>query len=222
MKTKGFVLFSSLMALSLVVGLACSFGSSNTPVPPTPIVANPNPQQPKPTEPQANPQQPEPTQSGPTQPPASGGWVTFTDQNNLYTVQVPDDWVYKQVTGDNYYIDQFKSPDEQALVENITYDDGTPFTGSQNGRFALDLLNRFYSNTSEVGDIRVSSDQLMPDGSERLEWTSKSGGYSGASYFEIRGSDHTTFLMITIEWVNSAQDQYLDLLNQVIESYRLP
>ena len=213
MKTKGFVLFFSILALTLMVGMACSVfsGGEATVAVPTPIVSNP-----KPTEVQNDPQPPAPTE----EPSSTGGWTTFTDQNNLYEIQVPSDWIYKQVTGDNYYIDQFKAPDEKALVENIAYDDGTPFTGGQNGKFALELLNRFYSNTGEVGDIRVLGDQLQKDGSERLEWVSKSGGYSGFSYFEIRNK--TTFLMITIEWVNSAEDQYIDLLDQVIESYRVP
>jgi len=212
MKTKGFVILFSLMAFLLVVSLACGFSIGDTPAAPTPIQSNP------PTQPVQKPTDAAP----PTQPPSnpSGGLQTFTDQKNLYQIQLPGDWNHEQSTGDNYYIDTFKSPDEKALVENITYDDGTPFTGSQNGKFALDLLNRFYSNTGETGDIRVSSDQLMNDGSERLEWTSKSGGYSGASYFEVRNK--TTFLMITIEWVNSAKDQYLDTLNAIIESYRIP
>ena len=71
-----------------------------------------------------------------------------------------------------------------------------------------------------MGDIRVIGDQLQPDGSERLEWTSKSGGYSGYSYFEVRNK--TTFLMITIEWVDSEKDNYIDTLNQIIESYSIP
>jgi hypothetical protein len=213
MKSRGFVVLFSLMAFLLAVSLACNFGA-DTPTAPTPIQPN------QPNQPILKPTDVPPTQQLSATPTQAGGLKTFTDENNLYSIQVPSDWVYKQVTGDHYYIDQFKSPDEQALVENIRYDDGTPFTGSQNGRFALDLLNRFYSNTGETGDIRVSSDQLMPDGSERLEWTSKSGGYSGASYFEIRNK--TTFLMITIEWMNSAKDQYHATLNAVIESYRLP
>jgi hypothetical protein len=221
MKNKGFVILFSLMAFLLFVSLACGFSIGNTPAAPTPV---PPTRQSQPTQPIQKPTEAPSTQvvSNPTadQGNTSGGLKTFTDQNNFYQIQVPGDWVYKQVTGDNYYIDQFTSPDEQALVENIAYDDGTPFTGRDNGKFALDLLNRFYSNTGAVGDIRVLGDQLQPDGSERLEWISKSGGYSGYSYFEIR--DKTTFLMITIDWVDSAKDVYLDTLNAIIESYSLP
>ena len=160
---------------------------------------------------------------GATQPPSSGSTTVFTDQNNYYQIDVPSDWKYSQTvdnTNNYYYIDQFKSPDGNALVENIVYDDGTAFTGSDKSKFSLYLLNTFYSNTGKEGDIRVSDDSIQKDGSERLTWTSKSGGYSGISFLETRGT--TTFLMFTVEWANSARDQYLDTLNAVVASYRLP
>ena len=214
MKNKGLLVLFSFAAFVMIVGLAC-MGSSTPAQAPTPISQAP----------QATVAQPQPTEA-PQQPSNnsndSGGLKTFTDQNNLYSIQVPSDWTYNQVTGDNYYIDQFKSPDELALVENIVYNDGEQFVGSQHGKFALDLLNRFYSNTGAVGDIRVTGDQIQPDGSERLEWTSKSGGYSGFSYFEVRKPALLNFLMITIEWSNSAEGQYLDLLSQIIQSYTIP
>lgn len=219
MKSKGFFVLFSLLAFLLMVSLACNFGA-DTPAAPTPITPN---QQDQPTKPIQVPTQPPPSIPSPTQPSVSpGGLQTFTDQNNLYKIQLPSDWVYKQVTGDNYYIDQFKSPDGKALVENIVYNDGSPFSGSQHGKFALNLLNEFYSNTGEVGDIRVTGDQIQADGSERLEWTSKSGGYSGFSYFEVRKPDRLNFLMLTIEWMNSAKDQYIETLDAIIESYRIP
>jgi hypothetical protein len=214
MKNKGLFVLFAFAAFVMVVGLACNFGAA-------PATSAPQPVQPTQPAPQATeaPQQPSNDNSGSGD---SGGLKLFVDQNNHYQIQVPSDWEYNQVTGDHYYIDQFKSPDGLALVENIVFNDGTPFTGSQNGKFALDLLNRFYSNTGAVGDIRVSSDQIQTDGSERLVWESKSGGYSGASYFEVRKPDLLNFLMITIEWSNSAESQYLDTLNAVIESYTLP
>lgn len=218
MKNKGFVILFSFAAFVMVVGLAC-MGGSRPAQAPTPIVQSVKPTEVPPQQATEPPQQPANDNGNSND---SGGLKTFTDQNNLYTIQVPSDWIYKQVTGDNYYIDQFKSPDELALVENIVYNDGVQFTGSQHGKFALDLLNRFYSNTGDVGDIRVTGDQIQPDGSERLEWYSKSGGYSGLSYFEVRKPSLLNFLMITIEWSDSAKDQYIDILSAIIESYSIP
>lgn len=202
-----------LMLLLLVVSLACA-GSASAPAV-TPIQQNQQPQQ--------NLPDPSPIPPAATEPPAdnSGGWTTFTDQNDLYQIQVPSDWVYKQSSGENYYIDQFKSPDGQALVENIVYDDGTTFNGGQKGKFALQLIYQFYSATGSNKDITITGDQLQDDGSERLTWYSESGGYSGASYFETRAG-RTTFLMFTIEWMDEAEELYLDTLNQIVNSYDIP
>ncbi len=152
--------------------------------------------------------------------PSSGGLTTFTDKNKFYQIDVPSDWVHTSGTETNAYTDTFTSPDKNALVENVAYDDGTVWTGSSNGAAALALLNSYYSYTGKEGDIRISEDKIQPDGSERLTWTSKGGGYSGISYFEIR--NRTTFLMFTIEWSNSAQAQYFDTLSAVVASYKLP
>lgn len=218
MKNKGFVVLFSFVAFVMLVGMACSFGAAPETAEAPPVnnsTQAPPPQQ----QPTAKPPQPADNNNNNNN---SGGMTTFTDQNNLYQIQVPSDWVYQQASGDNYYIDQFKSPDGLALVENIVYNDGEQFVGSQHGKFALDLLNRFYSNTGQTGDIRVTGDQIQPDGSERLEWTSKAGGYSGFSYFEVRKPELLYFLMITIEWTNSAEEQYIGVLSDIIESYSIP
>ena len=219
MQTKGLKYLFLLMALLLAVNLACS-GGANPPAQATPI----QPNQGEPTnssaeQPTAVP--PQPTVEASATNDNSGGTTTFKDQTGLYQIEVPSDWVYKQVTGENYYIDQFKSPDGNALIENIAYDDGTTFNGGQKGTFALELIYRFYSATGSNKDITITGDQLQDDGSERLTWYSESGGYSGASYFETR-TGRTTFLMFTIEWMNDYEDTYLDTLNAVVASYFIP
>ncbi|MFZ5878499.1 MAG: hypothetical protein ACOY0R_03945 [Chloroflexota bacterium] len=224
MKATGVHRLFAFFFVFVLVSLACTGGQGTpSPVPPQPQPQQPQPQQPQPQQPQ--PQQPspqpepeqEPTPSPTEEQPTSGGWTSFTDENDFYTIQVPADWDYSHEIGNYYYIDQFKSPDEQALVENLVYDEGAAFTGNVNGKFALALLHTFYSNTGKEGDIRITDDNIQPDGSERLIWQSRGGGYSGISYFEVRNK--TTFLMFTVEWINSAEDLYLDTLNAVIESY---
>jgi hypothetical protein len=223
---KPFVFMILVMA---VVSLACSlFGGSGTPAteaPPVqaPPVEQPSVQpstQPAPTE-ESQPVQEETPQVSDT---SDSGFNTFTDQNSLYTIEVPSDWTYEQTvdTENNYYyIDTFTSPDGGAVIENIVYDDGERFTGSQKGKFALYLLNTFYSSTGKEGDIKVTDDSIQKDGSERLIWTSKGGGYSGISFLELR-SNGTTFLFFTVDWGDSVKDTYIDTLNYVIESYAIP
>lgn len=208
-----------LVLITAVVSLACQAitGSpepTSVPNPPTqqPTLEQPTLQETSEEEP---PQQLESDKSD---------FIIFTDQNDLYSIEVPADWEYEQTydAEDNYYyIDTFTSPDGGAVIENIVYDDGTRFTGNQKGKFALYLLNTFYSSIGREGDIRVSDDKIMPDGSERLTWSSQGGGYSGISFLELR-SNGTTFLLFTVNWGNSVEDVYIDTLNYVIESYSIP
>lgn len=210
--------FLFLIVLLAITGLACMSATGS----PDPEPVQPSVQE----EPQQVVEEPveEPAEqpSEPQQQPATSNsdYVIFTDRNGLYQIEVPGNWLQSDETGESYYIDQFKSPDGNALIENLVYDDGDPFTGRSKGKFALALLHNFYSYTGDEGDIRVSDDKIMPDGSERLTWSSSEGGYSGMSFFEVRND--TTFLMFTVEWLEDAEADYLDILNRAIESYVIP
>jgi len=199
-KSRGFLYLLGLMVLMLGIGLACGSPA------PTPTAA-----------PTVAP--PEPTEVA-----SSGGeWVTFTDENDYLQLDVPGDWEYSQdkdTENDYWYWDVFVSPDGHGRVDSVVFDDGTAWTGSSSGKQALYMLHEFYSSTGEEGDIRVSDDSIQKDGSERLVWESKAGDYSGISFFEVRNK--TAFLMFTVWWDNDFEDQYLDTLNSVIDSYRVP
>ena len=218
---KPFVFLILVLALT---GLACQAvtgGAEPAPAPVQPPVQEdpPQPVAPPVEEPAEQPaEQPSEPQSQP--PAASSDYLMFTDRNGHFQIEVPGDWSQSEETGDVYYIDQFKSPDEQAMIENLVYDDGDAFTGGTNGKFALALLHNFYSSTGKEGDIKVTDDKIMPDGSERLSWSSRGGGYSGMSFFEVR--NRTTFLMFTVEWMDESESDYIDILNRAIESYVVP
>lgn len=210
--------FLFMTVMSLACGLFSGPGAPVSEESPTQAPTQQPPPQQSPTEKQPVQEEPQPSDV------SDNGYVTFTDQNQLYTIEVPADWTYEQTydTENNYYyIDTFTSPDGGAVIENIVYDDGERFTGNQKARFALYLLNNFYSSTGKEGDIRVSDDSIMKDGSERLTWSSKGGGYSGISFLELR-SNGTTFLFFTVDWGDAVKDTYIDTLDYVIESYTNP
>lgn len=208
---KPVVFFVLILAMTSLACQALTGGSDPAPVQPQ-VPVQEQPQQPaeQPSEPQA-----------PSQPPAaSSDYVVFTDRNDLYQFEVPGDWSESDGVGEFYYYDRFESPDQNAFIENIVYDDGEVFPGGTNGKFALYLLHNLYSSTGKEGDIKISDDRIMPDKSERLTWTSRGGGYSGMSFFEVRNK--TTFLMFTLWWNDSAEDQHADNINHAIESYIVP
>jgi hypothetical protein len=201
-------------ALLLLVSLACNGGAS-------PTTANPTAESSGSVEPTKAPQPASDTPS-PTTGGSSSSLNTFTDKNKLVAFDLPSDWTYKSGSGDHYYYDTFTSPAGDAKMENLVYNDDTPFVANQNGKFALGLLHNIYSSTGKEGDIRVTNDSIQSDGSERLTWQSKGGGYSGMSFFELRGNDKKTFLMLTAWWNNNADQATIDIINAAIASYHIP
>jgi hypothetical protein len=142
-------------------------------------------------------------------------WIyTFTGPNDLFEIEVPLAWLYETTEGEVAIVDTFYSPDNHGIVQNITYDDGEVIDSSTAGAFALSLLREFYAD-----DIRITDDQVQPDGSERLTWDSPSGDYSGISFLETRG---TTFLMFSVLWDNPFEANYFDTLDYIISTYTTP
>ncbi len=214
MKNRGFHYLLVLLSFIVAIGLACKALSPSSPTSaPAPTTAPVVTQSLVSTEAPGN-------NSSATEATTSSDLVTFTDKNKYFAIDVPANWTHETSSGEHYYIDTFTSPEKGAVIESIVYDDGQPFTGTDNGRFALQLLNQNYSKTGSEGDIRITEEKQQSDGSDRLTWTSKAGGYSGISFFEVRNK--TTFLMFTVDWGNDYKDTYFDLLGNVITSYRAP
>lgn len=222
---KQYRMLFALIAILVAVSLACSGGApspTSTPVPPptnTPRPTAPAAQPPSNnTNPGGGPPQP-PSGNPPPSNGASSDIVTFTDQNNLLAFDLPGDWTYEQYTETDLYIDKFTSPDGQAAIDSLVWDNNGDAVNK--GAAALYLLNNYYSKTGATGDIKVTSDSIEQDGSERLEWLSKGGGYSGISWFETRNGN-TTFLMFTTWWVDGVDDATFNTVNNAITTYHIP
>jgi hypothetical protein len=225
MKQYRFVLF--FVTVLALAALACNGGRTPTSAPPQ---AAPTSVQPPKDATQAAPQDNgDSNSSGDSttnskQLGSNSDPVTFTDSNNLYSFELPGDWTYENSFNedDGIYVDHFESPDTTGFIENITGFSEDPLTGNSNGKVALYFIHKYYSNTGAEGDIRISGDQIQSDGSERLDWKSKSGGYSGMSYFEVRGDDRKTFLMFTVWWSNATPQEVIDTIQGAIKTYRVP
>ncbi|GMV35276.1 MAG: hypothetical protein DCC59_03810 [Chloroflexi bacterium] len=226
---KSYRMLFIFMSILLAVSLACGGQGEPTPNPTMPpLPTNPPPPTAVPAQPTQAPAQPTQAQ----QQPSSNGMVTFVDQNNLLAFDLPGDWTYEHTDhGDAIYsdvlayTDTFTSPDSVAKIESLVMfaNEGVTVNNSTSQAVALDILNTYYSSTgTNNGDIRIKSDQIMKDGSERFEWISKGGNYTGVSYFEVRGSDKRTWLMWTLWWSNSADQSILDTIENVIASYYVP
>ncbi len=143
--------------------------------------------------------------------------TTLTDPNGLFQFDFPLAWTYAYEEAENTYSDTFTSPDGNSLIQNITYDDGTTWSKSSAGQLALALLNQVYTNGAN--DIKITGDKVQPDGSERLTWESRSGGFSGISFFETRG---TSFLMLSWLVNEGYEDVYGPVFDGTLASYAIP
>jgi hypothetical protein len=103
-------------------------------------------------------------------------------------------------------------------MQNLTYDDGTAINKTLAGKIALALLNQSY--TGGAGDIKITADVGQADGSRRLDWTSKKGGYSGQSFYETRGT--STFLMLTQVVDEGYYDVFQPVFQNTLSSYVVP
>lgn len=221
---KQYRMLFALVVWMLVVSLACIGGNVSPTaaptVPPTPAPTKEPSQLNPPSNPSGNAPHPPSANNPPPSNGASADLVTFVDENDLLAFDLPGNWTYEQYTEDDLYIDQFTSPDGTAEIDSLVfYNNGSAVN---TGAAALYLLNNYYSNTGKEGDIKVTKDSIEKDGSERLDWLSKGGDYSGSSWFEARGSDRSTFLMFTTYWVDGVDDATFQAVNDAITSYHLP
>ncbi len=142
-------------------------------------------------------------------------WVyTFTGPDALFTIEVPTAWGYERSESDAAIVDAFTAPDGHAVIQNITFDNGTSLTRGEAGALGRELLQSFYAD-----DLRIFDDQVQADGSERLIWESASGGYRGISFLEARDS---IFLLLTTMYDNAFEEQYIDTLEYTISTYTIP
>jgi hypothetical protein len=115
----------------------------------------------------------------------------FQDQQNTLAFEVPVFWTYKHIAGDKTTSDTFSAPDQHAAVQSLVYEDSEVISKALAGEFTLDLLHEYYNR-----DIIITSERILVDGGERLDWYSSSGSYFGATIFRTRGRTIWLFTMI--------------------------
>ena len=139
-------------------------------------------------------------------------WITFSDRNSSYSLELPNDWLTHHSTGKDYYTDQFQPPNLKELLEVFVFDDGKPFKGGDDKYiFALSVLKSLYSENVEVANRTVE-----PSGKELLSWKSKTNGFT--SIFEVKNK--TSFIMLTVMGYSNG-DPYPDVIKKIIASFAI-
>lgn len=118
-------------------------------------------------------------------------WITFTGKNNLYTLDIPKNWLTGHWDdGLTYYIDNFQSPDSKSYIEVFISDDGRPFPEiDEKYIYALSVLERLYSK-----GVQVEKRTVEENGREILIWTSQNNRFVSA----YNVTNKTSFVMLTV------------------------
>jgi hypothetical protein len=142
---------------------------------------------------------------------------TYQPPDGSFSIFIPTAWTYStgQSNDGSTNAYTFLSPDQNALISTVAYDDGKKYDLGAAGRVALYLLNNVY--TSGAGDIRVLKELSEGSNGERLTWISKKGGYSGSTIFEVNG---TTITSLTAAYVNSFEATYKPVIDFILSSYQ--
>lgn len=202
---------TGLIFIVLITSLAC-----NTV---TPKTSSPDPSGPSL---EVNP----PTKKVGTSPPSTSveGWVTFTGKDDLYTIDIPKDWLtdYWGKEGYVYSVENFQSADSNSYLEVFVSDDGRPFKEiAETYIYALSVLKNGYSE-----DFEVESRTVQENGREILIWKSKTVRFASnrvASIYEVKNK--TTFVMLNIYGYTpekEASDETVKIIENFSVQFDLP
>lgn len=131
--------------------------------------------------------------------------------NGHFSILTSPFWQYHRIEGNSTIVETFTSPDEQAVIQTVIYDDGKPVSRGVAGELTLSLLRNSYTT-----DIMILNDTVLDDGREKLTWSSLDGSYQGITTFTTQG---TTLNILTVMWDNDPERYYQTVLEKVIVSY---
>lgn len=131
--------------------------------------------------------------------------------NGYFSILVPPFWHNTEVKDEFSILNTFSSPDGQAIIQTLVFDDGNRMSNTIAAGFALKLLRDNYAK-----NIIIFKDEMMPDGRENLQWRTENDNYHGETAFATCGS---ALFMMTVMAEEDLDPIYQTLLEDVIASY---
>lgn len=141
----------------------------------------------------------------------------YTESNHDYFIDIPIGWelISEQSSGMTH--SQFSSPDGNAVIETFLLEYGETTIPRIAVKEALKLLDAAYAKGSD--DIRVTSEVILQErASGKIKWITRSGGYAGETYFEVRNK--TQIFILTCAWNRLFEDIYEPVVDTAVLTYR--
>ncbi|BBB47451.1 hypothetical protein [Pelolinea submarina] len=146
-------------------------------------------------------------------PASSNGTMTFTAPQDLFTLEIPDNWTAERDTAtiEDTQIDTYTAPDGHAFVQSLvnSTDEGT--SAVLKAQYTRDYMKRLYGS-----DLRFASDVSLADGREKLEWWSDMNKTSGTTYFSTKEG---YLYFATTAYEDAYESDYKSVLQDVADSY---
>jgi len=146
-------------------------------------------------------------------PASSNGTITFTASQDLFTMEVPDNWTAERDTATikDTQVDTYTAPDGHAFVQSLVNSTEEDISAVLKAQYTRDYMKRLYGS-----DLHFASDVSLADGREKLEWWSDLNKTSGTTYFKT--NDGYLYFM-TIGYDDAYETDYQEVLQQVVDSY---
>jgi hypothetical protein len=146
-------------------------------------------------------------------PASSNGTITFTAPQDLFTMEVPDNWTSARDTAtiEDTQIDTYTAPDGHAFAQSLVNSTQEDTSAVLKAQYTRDYMKRLYGS-----DLRFASDVSLADGREKLEWWSDMNKTSGTTYFNTK--DGYLYFM-TVGYDDANETDYAGVLQQIADSY---
>lgn len=136
---------------------------------------------------------------------------TKLHSNGYFSIMISPYWGMRRVENEYSTVETFTSPDENAIIQTLIYDDGKPMSMKIAGELALALLRNNYTT-----DVILTKDEVLKDGREKLTWGSLDSNYQGLITFTTHGN---AAQILAVLWDQDPEDYYETILNNVLSSY---
>jgi hypothetical protein len=144
---------------------------------------------------------------------------TFTQAQDHFSLEVPLGWLGSDFEPqENVVRTQFRAPDGNAVIDHVFWGHDEIIKMEVAVDYAFNLLG---SHVNGTNDIKVTSEIILENAKrEKLTWVSRSGGYAGVIYVEVR--NRTEVIILSFTWNRLFDDIYRPVMETSAATYESP
>ncbi len=144
--------------------------------------------------------------------------LPYTSDTDAFEFWAPAHWAFFFDDSEQFYTyEGFISPNDDAFVESLSYDDEREHWGKAvAGYWAQDTLMRYYAK--RASDLVITKDFMNENGLEQMDWYTKEEKLEGHTVIYAKD---TQVMMFTVYWKQEAEETYKNLMDLLIKWYEI-